>query len=210
MLAVSDTGSGMDAETQQRIFEPFFTTKEAGKGTGLGLSSVYGIVKQCGGDIWVYSEPGKGTTFKIYLPAAEGVAPSRPLSEPAGRLVGTERVLVAEDERVVRDLLVTTLTLHGYEVLQAADGEEALEVLGADPAIRVLVSDVVMPRLSGIELLERARRMRPGLAAVLISGYSEKLLAPDQVPAAIVILEKPFTTRRITEAIREAIDLAEA
>jgi CheY-like chemotaxis protein len=208
MVSVNDTGEGMDQETVRHIFEPFYTTKAIGRGTGLGLSSAYGVIKQSGGDIWVYSEPGKGTTFKIYLPRASGevesVGAAASLEAIAG---GSGTVLVAEDEPVVRDLIVATLTRLGYDLVTAEDGQEALERFTADPdRIDVLVSDVVMPRLGGIELVEAVRRVRPGLPAILVSGYSENLLPAGSLAEGVTLLQKPFTNRRLAEAIREAID----
>src|SRR5207247_5734637 len=165
MLAVSDTGCGMDAETQARIFEPFFTTKAEGKGTGLGLSTVYGIVKQSSGNIWVYSEPGHGTTFRIYLPrieeAAQAVEPDK-AQEPSPR--GSETILLVEDEAGVRNLAKTILQTQGYTVLEAAQGEEALRLCGQhEGLIHLMVTDMVMPEMGGGGLADRVERLRTSL-----------------------------------------------
>src|SRR5690606_31718026 len=171
---VTDSCVGMDADTRSRIFEPFFTTKATGKGTGLGLSTVYGIVKQSGGFIWVYSELGEGTTFKIYLPrvdvdAAERVRQRRPDSD----LTGTETVLIAEDEQLVRELTRTVLETYGYQVLEAANGGSALLVLQNHPTqIDLLLTDVVMPEISGRELAEKALTIRPDVKILFMSGYT--------------------------------------
>jgi PAS domain S-box-containing protein len=209
MLSVSDTGQGMDAETQARIFEPFFTTKEVGRGTGLGLSTVYGVIRQSGGTLWVYSEPGAGATFKIYLPRAQGNATGVLAEIAAVPSTGTETVLVAEDEPIVRELILVTLERHGYRVIAAADGAEALAILEREPdRIDLLMSDVVMPQMGGLELVARARQVRPNLPAILISGYSEKLLPPQSVDEDVVLLEKPFTGSYLARAVRMAIDRA--
>ena len=179
LLSVTDTGTGMDQEVLAHIFEPFFTTKEVGKGTGLGLATCYGIVKQNRGSIWVYSERGIGTTFKIYLPRAE--APVEVVEAPAYRPVsevhGTETVLLVEDETVVRDLAADALRRHGYQVLTAPSGAEALQI--AEQAVRpfdVLVTDVVMPQMGGQQLAEELLATRPDLKVLFISGYTDSSL----------------------------------
>jgi signal transduction histidine kinase/CheY-like chemotaxis protein len=210
MVSVSDTGQGMDAETQARIFEPFFTTKEVGRGTGLGLSTVYGVIRQSGGTVWVYSEPGAGATFKIYLPRARGNAAERLAEAVVTPSTGTETILVAEDEPVVRELILVTLERHGYRAVTAADGSEALAILEREPAsFDLLVSDVVMPHMGGLELVKRARRLRPKLRAILVSGYSGRLLPPDSLEQDIVLLEKPFTGRHLARAVRTVLDRAD-
>jgi signal transduction histidine kinase/CheY-like chemotaxis protein len=207
MVAVSDTGAGMDDATVARIFEPFFTTKAVGKGTGLGLASVYGTVRQSGGHIWVYSEPGHGTTFKLYLPRTEaGPAPAIDEVVPVAPRRGDEVVLVAEDEESVRAMVVAALQQRGYTVVAVSTGEQALlEIERLGPALGVLLTDVVMPGISGIELLERARAARPDLRAIFMSGYTALTMDHRQPPPGVTFLEKPFTLTRLDEAIRETL-----
>ncbi|MBI4401803.1 MAG: response regulator [Nitrospirae bacterium] len=209
MLAVSDTGVGMDAETEARIFEPFFTTKEQGKGTGLGLSTVYGIVKQSGGSVWVYSEPGEGTTFKIYLPrVTEEPEGDVPVQEPAELPRGAETILLIEDEAMVRELASTVLEAAGYEVLQAENGSEALRVCQehAGP-IHLMVTDVVMPEMSGREAADRLASLQPGMKVLFLSGYTDNaivhhgILDPDTA-----FLQKPFTPDALTRKVRQVLD----
>jgi PAS domain S-box-containing protein len=209
MLAVSDTGTGMDAETQSHIFEPFFTTKEQGTGTGLGLATVYGIVKQSGGYVWVYSEPGGGATFKIYLPRVEEpvaaqdvVLSERPV---AG---GRETVLVAEDDASVREIVTEVLTHKGYRVLRAPDGQTALEMARAEPGeIRLLVTDIVMPSMSGRELAEALVAERPGLRVLYMSGYTDDAVVRHGVlEEGLPYLQKPFTPRALAVKVREVLD----
>jgi CheY-like chemotaxis protein len=209
MVAVSDTGHGMDAATQARIFEPFFTTKEVGKGTGLGLSTVYGIVKQSGGHIWVYSEVGHGTTFKIYLPrvneAAEAAASQ---VEDDAATSGTETVLVVEDDELVRDLAVSVLRKAGYNVLSACDGTEALDLVSnVDGKIDLVVSDVIMPSMSGGGMVERLLAMNENLRVVFMSGYTSRgLLAQSVLPENIPFIQKPFTASTLLRVVRSALD----
>jgi CheY-like chemotaxis protein len=210
MLAVSDTGIGMDAETRSHIFEPFFTTKERGKGTGLGLATVYGIVKQAGGSVWVYSEPGRGTTFKVYLPPAqEGAVAGRPLVVvPAEVPRGTETVLLVEDEEALRTLAREVLESLGYTVLPARHGPEALE-LGAGYAgtIHLLLTDVVMPHMSGRELGERLSAERPGLKVLFVSGYTDDVVMREGlVEAQVAFLQKPFASKDLARKVRQALD----
>jgi two-component system cell cycle sensor histidine kinase/response regulator CckA len=210
LLSVTDTGTGMDQEVLAHIFEPFFTTKEVGKGTGLGLATCYGIVKQNRGSIWVYTERGLGTTFKIYLPRAE--APLEPIEAAANRPVseihGTETVLLVEDETVVRDLAADALRRYGYQVLSAATGGEALEI--AQQAVRgfdVLVTDVVMPQMSGQQLAERLLATRRDLKVLFISGYSDSsLLRASVYGSTITLLQKPFTPGQLVQKVRELLD----
>ncbi len=209
MLTVSDTGLGMDAETRSRVFEPFFTTKEQGKGTGLGLATVYGIVKQSGGYIWVYSEPGQGTVFKIYLPrldasslVGEGVAAASRLS------AGTETVLLVEDEAMVRDLLRGALEGRGYRVLAAGSGEQALEVASAHRGpLHLLVTDVVMPGMRGPELATRLGPLHPELRVLHVSGYADDAALRHGVrEGSTAFLQKPFTVEALVRKIREVLD----
>ncbi len=211
MLAVSDTGIGMDAETSARIFEPFFTTKRRGEGTGLGLSTVYGIVTQSGGSIWVYSEPGQGTTFKVYFPrAAQDRRPAAPAA-PAARaegLAGTETILLAEDQPEVRSVACAVLTRYGYRVLEASCGEEALEVLrGHREPVHLLLSDVVMPSMSGPELARLVQLQRPGIRVLFASGYTDDAIVRHGVlDPGVAFLQKPFTPTALLRKIRELLD----
>jgi signal transduction histidine kinase/CheY-like chemotaxis protein/CHASE3 domain sensor protein len=208
LLAVTDTGCGMDEATARRAFEPFFTTKEVGKGTGLGLATCYGIVKQAGGQLSLYTEPGKGSTFKIYLPVLSGAAPQAPpLPAQPGMPSGTGTVLVTEDEETVRILASDCLSSLGYNVLQAADGEDALRVAeGFDGKIDLLLSDVVMPRLGGKELADRLLKLRPDMKTVLMSGYpSGALQTAGELPGSLLFLQKPFTPSALAQRVREAL-----
>ena len=197
MLAVSDTGTGMDAKTLQRVFEPFFTTKERGKGTGLGLATVYGIVKQSGGHVWAYSEVGRGTTFKVYLPSvdsaadAEGHAAAREAPEE-----GTETVLLVEDERAVRFMSRAILEKAGYQVLDADDPGYAEAIFAEHGAsIDLLVTDVIMPGGSGPGLFKRLALERPGLKVLFMSGYTDDaIFHQGELEPGITFLQKPFTT----------------
>jgi two-component system cell cycle sensor histidine kinase/response regulator CckA len=208
VLAVSDTGVGMDRETQSHIFEPFFTTKEAGKGTGLGLSTVYGIVKQSGGNIWVYSEVGQGTTFKIYLPrVAEEVQEYNQGKERQGVRPGTETILLAEDEEIVRQLMREVLKSNGYEVLEAANGVEALLLCERHRGpIHLMITDVVMPEISGRELTERLARLRPEMKVLFMSGYmDDKIIHHGILDSDIPFLQKPFTPYTLALKVREVL-----
>jgi PAS domain S-box-containing protein len=207
MIAVSDTGVGMDRETRARIFEPFFTTKERGKGTGLGLATTYGIVRQSGGHIWLYSEPGEGTTFKAYFPLVEEelTAPAAVLPPASG---GTETILLVEDDPSVRELSRLILERRGYEMLVAADPIEALAIAEGHPEpIHLLVSDVVMPSLNGPELARRVRELRPGLRTLFLSGYTEELVgAKGALKGVDDFLAKPFTPDALARKVRELVD----
>jgi two-component system cell cycle sensor histidine kinase/response regulator CckA len=208
-LSVTDTGTGIDSETQARIFEPFFTTKEVGAGTGLGLATVHGIVKQSGGHVDVYSELGLGTTFKIYLPAAAGtaVADAAVPSQPAEQLTGTETVLVCEDDELVRALIESILIENGYRVLSASLPDEALRIAAEYKGeIDALATDVVMPRMSGSQLVDELTRVRPGLKALLLSGYSAEMLRERDLPVGSVFLQKPFDDVTLLAKLREVID----
>jgi two-component system cell cycle sensor histidine kinase/response regulator CckA len=208
LLSVADTGHGMSEETRAHIFEPFFTTKEVGKGTGLGLATVYGVVKQSGGFIWVDSLPGEGATFEIYLPqASEAVAkPEADVKSPAipG---GSETILVVEDEPDVRELACEFLTVSGYSVLEARNGLDALEVLSRHSGtIHLVLSDMVMPKMGGTELIARLRTLRPNTKVLLMSGYSEYSGGPQgPVPSQTLILQKPFSLRALVEKVRDVL-----
>jgi two-component system cell cycle sensor histidine kinase/response regulator CckA len=210
MLAVSDTGIGMERTTLERVFDPFFTTKPAGQGTGLGLSTVYGIVKQTGGQIWAYSEPGLGTTFKVYLPRVWERAAEREERAPLTRTGGSETVLLVEDEDIVRNLVEEMLADDGYAVLAAASGGEALELARTHAAeIDVLVTDIVMPGLSGQQLAAQLVEERPGLRVLFASGYAEDAIATHGVlRPGTAFLEKPFTAPELATTLRQLLDAA--
>jgi len=209
MIAVSDTGVGMDETTRGRLFEPFFTTKELGKGTGLGLSTVYGIVKQSGGNIWVYSEPGLGSTFKIYLPRAAGdAAVEAPYKAPPATTYGSETVLLVEDEEAVRQLASKVLRSQGYQVLEAKDGRQAIAAAKgyADP-IHLLLTDIVMPEFSGAQLAQRIKDIRDEIKVLYMSGYTDEAIIHHGVLAAnIAFLQKPFTPEQLARKVREVLD----
>jgi two-component system, cell cycle sensor histidine kinase and response regulator CckA len=212
LLAVSDDGVGMDAATRDQIFEPFFTTKGEERGTGLGLATAYGIIKQCGGEIWVYSEPGRGSTFKIYLPRSHSAPKGRTAAPPpAARASGPETVLVVEDEAPVRKLAVRILERQGYRVLQARDGLEAETVAREfDDRIDLLLSDVVMPGRSGAETAERLTAARPELRVLYMSGYTDNAIMHHGVlDPGIRLVEKPFTVDKLASAVRAALDDAD-
>ena len=210
MLAVSDTGSGMDQETQARIFEPFFTTKEVGKGTGLGLSTVYGIVKQSGGNIWVYSEQGLGTVFKVYLPRIDDAAASTIASQSQETSAprGTETILLVEDEEVVRGLTRKILMQAGYNVLDAKGGEEAIRLCHAHAGpIDLLLTDVVMPEISGKEVADRLLELRPSIRVLYMSGYTDEAIVQHGVlDANVKFIQKPFTWVGLTRKVREVLN----
>jgi PAS domain S-box-containing protein len=211
MLAVSDTGCGMPKEIQPRIFDPFFTTKEPGKGTGLGLSTVYGIVKQNLGYIWVYSEPGAGTTFKIYIPRA-GDAPEAEALPPGDRIAaelrrGRGTLLVAEDDDLVRELIRTILSDSGYTVLEARDGIEALEIAQRhEGRIRMLLTDVVMPRMGGRELAARFAQLRPEARVIFLSGYTDDAVVRHGVlESGVEFLQKPFRSADLLRRVNSLL-----
>ena len=207
MLAVGDTGKGMDAATRARVFEPFFTTKEQGKGSGLGLATVYGIVKQSGGYIWVYSEPGHGTMFKVYLPPTSSSSAAQAAHSGADEALGWETVLLVEDESAVRALAREVLRQHGYVILEARHGVDALRVAERHPdAIHLLVTDVVMPQMSGRELAERLTTVRPALKTLFMSGYSDHALMPGDVIPGAAFLQKPFTPEVFARRVRGILD----
>jgi len=210
LLAVSDTGSGMDAETQAHIFEPFFTTKEPGKGTGLGLATVYGVVKQSGGFIWVYSEVGKGTSFKIYLPRVDQPEDKGSVPLPLAEVPrGTETILLAEDEQDVREVAREFLESGGYTVIEAHNGAEALRLAAEHKAtIDLLVTDMVMPGMTGKELAGRLQHQHSGIGVIYMSGYSEQTAAETtQADANMLLLTKPFSRGSILRTVREALNV---
>jgi len=219
MLTVSDTGSGMDIETQAHIFEPFFTTKAPGKGTGLGLATVYGVVKQSDGWIWVDSEPGRGTTFKIHLPrveeseAEELRAQTQPATVPALATApkGTETVLVVEDQDGIRDIVGESLRRNGYKVLIAVDGNEALQMAStySDP-IHLLVTDLVMPNIGGQELAQRLTPLRPQMKVLFMSGYSEQSANSEDIASSATVLQKPFSLDALARNVRRVLDQPES
>jgi len=212
MLAVSDNGEGMDGNTQSHIFEPFFTTKEMGQGTGLGLATVYGIVKQSGGHIWVYSEPERGTTFKIYLPQVEeAVSAIEPKTTMVTRLKGRETVMVVEDDNTLREVIARGLKKFGYVVLTAANGGEALLLCEKRKGpIHLLLTDVVLPQMGGRELAERLLSVRPDLKVLYMSGYTENAIVHHGILNEDVgFLQKPFKVNVMVQKIREALDAGE-
>ncbi len=211
MLAVSDTGIGMDRHTMAHIFEPFYTTKESGRGTGLGLSTVYGIVKQSGGYVWVYSEPGKGSTFKVYLPRVDGPTEDSVAehSRTASRR-GAETILLVEDEEAVRDLIQTVLLEHGYDVIPARDPQHA-EQLATSYAreIHLLLTDMVMPGTSGRELASRITSIRPSIRVLFMSGYTENVITSGgMLEEGLAFLQKPFSPAVLVEKVRDVLSRA--
>ena len=211
VIAISDTGVGMDAATQARVFEPFFTTKGFG-GSGLGLSTVYGIVKQSGGNVWVYSEPGRGATFKVYFPVAAEPTPPPAPEPPSADIPGHQWIFIVEDDAAIRRVMSRTLHGHGFSVLEAASAEEAL----ATPdhlleRVDVLVTDVVLPGLNGAELATRLAARKPGLRVLYVSGYTENAISQQGVlDAGVEFLQKPFTPRMLAQRLRQILDGSEA
>jgi CheY-like chemotaxis protein len=208
MLAVSDTGEGIIPEVLPHIFEPFFTTKEVGKGTGLGLSTVYGIVKQSGGNVGVYSHPGRGTTFKVYLPRVDEAAPST--AEPPQRAVtsGAETVLLVEDEPALRDLIKFALTESGFTVLDVPSPADALALSrGHTGPLQLLLTDVIMPGMDGPALAKQVQKERPDIKVLFMSGYATNFIMHDgAVDAGTNFLEKPFHPRTLLSKVREVLD----
>ncbi len=208
MLAVTDSGTGMSEQTKLRLFEPFFTTKEQGKGTGLGLATVYGIVKQSGGYVWVYSEPGKGSAFKVYLPLADpGVAVEAQAATPSAPVLGTETVLLVEDDDAVRALMATMLQRTGYLVLEAASPALAEAILLEHSAsIDLLVADVIMPGGTGPSLYQRLSALHPELKALFVSGYTnDTVVHQGQLMPGYDFLQKPFTADTLNSRVRQAL-----
>ncbi len=207
MLAVSDTGVGMTAEVRERIFEPFFTTKESGKGTGLGLSIVYGVVKQNNGDILVYSEPGQGTSFKLYFPLVEAPAEMAEAERRAAHLRGAETVLLVEDEERIRKLVVTMLAKQGYRVLEAEGPAAAMAFVGdSSMPIHLVLTDIVMPDMNGFDLAKSVREVRPNVKMLYMSGYTDNRVSDGWVlDPDTPFLQKPFTAAQLAQKVREAL-----
>jgi two-component system cell cycle sensor histidine kinase/response regulator CckA len=209
-VSIADTGSGIPANILGKVFEPFFTTKEVGKGTGLGLSTVYGIVKQSGGYIFADSKVGEGTRFTIYLPVhrveeEKETGKRTAKKEGEGELWGTGTVLLVEDEPMVRTVAERALTRHGYQVLTANNGEEALEIVTRGDEIALLISDVVMPVMDGPTMVREARKTRPDLPILFMSGYAEEQLRKSIDIANVAFLPKPFSVQELAEAVRKAL-----
>jgi two-component system, cell cycle sensor histidine kinase and response regulator CckA len=208
MLAVVDTGHGMDRATQARIFEPFFTTKEVGRGTGLGLSTVFGVVRQSGGHVYVYSEPGKGAAFKVYFPRATGTAPVVHHHRTPSPRSGSETVLVLEDEAQVRRVVVAMLQRGGYRVIEATRAEEALDAArDKERTIDLLLTDIVMPGMSGPEVVRRIREIRPNLKAICMSGYTDDTVVRHGIlESGIAFLQKPITPDSLRQKVRSVLE----
>ncbi|HXX54153.1 MAG TPA: response regulator, partial [Thermodesulfovibrionales bacterium] len=208
LITVADTGLGMDEQTREKIFEPFFTTKGLGKGTGLGLSIIYGIIKQHNGYINVYSEIGKGTIFKIYLPTVESVPKETAQSWIATPKGGTETILLAEDDTAVRELTKRVLEEFGYTVIETSDGEDAINVFVENKdQIDLLILDVLMPKKTGKEVYEEIMRMRPNIKTILISGYTKDLISKKGVvEEGLNFVEKPISPTELVKRIRETLD----
>jgi PAS domain S-box-containing protein len=208
MLAVTDSGTGMSDEVKDRLFEPFFTTKEQGRGTGLGLATVYGIVQQAGGAIWVYSEPGQGATFKVFFPLSESAEASIVADDPLPMARGNETVVIVDDNEAVRTLAARTLEKQGYMALPAASPDDALRIVaGCTGDVHLLLTDVVMPGMLGPELAERVRAVRPGIQVVFITGYTERTIDLEAFVDA-AILQKPFTSSSVARVVRATLDRA--
>jgi CheY-like chemotaxis protein len=208
-LVVSDSGCGMDNDTVAHIFEPFFTTKEKGKGTGLGLSMVYGIIQQSGGSIWVYSEVQRGTSLKIYLPRIDDdLSPQHPGTSESDLIRGDETILLVEDEEMIRGVAREILQISGYEVLEASNAGEALLICERHrQKIDLLLTDVVMPQLSGVDLAARIRPMRPDMRVLLMSGYTfDTVVNHGVLVEEASFLEKPFTPQTLSRKVREVLD----
>jgi CheY-like chemotaxis protein len=196
----------MDDDTKDRVFDPFFTTKE--EGTGLGLATVYGIVKQSGGHIWLYSEPGMGTTFKIYFPSTQAPARAQPAQVAVGSVDGPETILLVEDDEAVRPLIAQALRLYGYTVLEAGNGADALDIAGREPdAIDLLLTDIVMPGMNGRELAEQLLAEQPTLHVLYTSGYpADTIIRHGIAHASTAYLEKPYLPEDLAHKIRDVLD----
>jgi two-component system cell cycle sensor histidine kinase/response regulator CckA len=208
VVAVSDTGTGMTDEVKSHLFEPFFTTKGIGRGTGLGLPTVYGIVKQSGGDVAVRSEPGRGSTFEVFLPRVEG-EPERRAVEPDDQpTMGTETVLLVEDEDSLRDLMEEILPHYGYRVITAQDGNAALKVLERhDGPVHLVLTDVVMPGMNGKELHDRLRNLHPGVRVLFMSGYTDDHIAHHGIlEPGTPFIQKPFSMTKLAGKLRQVLD----
>jgi two-component system, cell cycle sensor histidine kinase and response regulator CckA len=207
-ISVRDTGTGMDAATQQRIFEPFFTTKLRGKGSGLGLATVYGIVKQSGGYIWVESEPGRGSTFTLWLPRSFSEPDEVQDARAPSRLAGTETILLVEDEDGMREVVRELLEELGYRVLEAASGSAALELVRSHQGrIQLLFTDVIMQHMNGRELAEQVVQLRPETKVLFMSGYADDAIRRyGMLEPGISLLQKPFSSSELARRIRELLD----
>jgi hypothetical protein len=204
VISVTDNGSGMDAETRARLFEPFFTTKEQGKGTGLGLATCYGIVKQAGGFIWVYSEPNHGTSFRVLLPRETSGTQTSHEPTHSEKMRGTETLLVVEDEEPVRNLVARLLSMLGYTILEAADAATALQIAESSKTpIHAVLTDIVMPDLNGPQLVQELSRLHPAMKAVYMSGYTRGAIEMDET---VVLVQKPFSPKDLARKVREALD----
>ena len=211
MLAITDTGVGIDDAARRHLFEPFYTTKEPGTGTGLGLATVYGIVKQSGGSIFVYSEPGHGTTFKIFLPRVDRTTGTPEASpQTPSVLTGTETILLVEDQAEVRLVTRETLRRHGYTVLEAGTGDQALEMARArSEPIDLVVTDVVMPGMSGRELADRFLQQNPAARVLYMSGYTDHaVLQQGILDSGVAFIQKPFTPAALLQKVRAVLDRA--
>jgi len=209
VLSVTDNGCGMDEETQSRIFEPFYTTKELGKGTGLGLATVYGIIKQSGGFIWVYSEPGQGTCFKVYLPRIDmHTTPPPSLNTPVELRKGTETILLVENAEPLRTLAKEFLKGGGYAVLEAENGKEALRIASSfGGTIHLLLTDVIMPGMGGKQLALHLSGLRPTTRVLYMSGYpNDGIVQSGILATGVVLLEKPFTREILLRRVRQVLD----